>query len=468
VSETPALVPGRIHGVRLWTVTVGCGSMALCGLNGSAWMVGGEATRAECSPFTRDYGCRERRGHAPAPDCSCGLYSMHPWPDQISDVAGSLLENNDLAIPVMGIVEAWGRIEVHADGIRAEYARPRALVHFRDSFPSDYAEILAVLARTYRVGIVSVQEAGSVVSYCAEHAPGMDPAAVERLLHEPRVPDEEQEEPDDEDWEVMGASNGVSIPADFDEKRPNLLSRVAQIAVSVVFGVLFVAWYGFWAVLGVSILGAIFLGWWDEPPPPPPKVATALHVIDQRLVRDGPTSTYIAVVHNTSRRLAAVGVYPFGEFRDRQGHKRGEPDKRHRIELAPTIAPGATGVVYDDLNRSMPKATRLDIDFAAKMARSRPAPFSVRPVRINQRLCIITARLHSDRPLDRSRVSAVGRYDGRLGVAGTFTVGPVPRGSSTQVLYRLDPDTCTHDPPAITGYPAPDPRQVLTPRRRQG
>ena len=474
MSGAPSLVPGRIHGVRLWTVTVGCGSMALCGLNGSAWMIGGEPTRAECSPFTRNYGCRGERGHAPAPDCTCGLYSMHPWPEQTSEVAHSILYGSDLAIPVMGIVEAWGRIEVHEDGIRAEYARPHALVLFTESFPPDYAEILAVLARTYRVDVLPVQEAGSVVGYCAENAPGMDPVAVERLLHRPAPPAEDPGELPDIDWGAPGGAGsggplggGSKPPASGDRGLAAIASRVGELFLNVLFGILAIAWYGVWAAFGVAILGAIFLGWWDEPPPPPPKPAAQLRVLDQRLVHDGSTSRYIAVVHNDSRRLAAVGVYPFGEFSDRRGHRRGEPDRRRRVELRPTIPPGATGVVYDDLNRSLPKAVRPEIRFAARMVRSRPSPFEVGAVRVNRRLCIITGRLRSERALGRSRVAAVGRHDGRLEVAGTFTVGPVPRGSSTQVLYRLAPDDCTGKSPRISGYPAPDPGQVLAADRRR-
>ena len=131
--------------------------------------------------------------------------------------------------------------------------------------------------------------------------------------------------------------------------------RVLEVALNAGLMILAIAWYGLWAALGVAILGAIFLGWWDDPPPPPPKPAPQLRVLEQRVVRDGATSRYIAIVHNDSRRLAAVGVYPFGEFRDRHGHRRGAPDKRHGVELRPTIPPGATGVVYDEIDRPLPR-----------------------------------------------------------------------------------------------------------------
>ncbi len=463
MSGTPPFVPGRIHGVRLWTVTVGCGSMALCGLNGSGWMAGGEPTRARCSPFSRSHGCPGDDGHSPAPDCSCGLYAMHPWPEQTSEVSASLLGGGELAIPVMGIVEAWGRIEVHGDGIRAEFARPHALVLFPESFPPDYAEILAVLARTYRVGVVRVTEAESVVSYCAERAPGMDPTAVGRLLRSPPV-EPEPEEPE-EKAELEGTDGeradgrGAKVGA--------FAKRAVELMLNAILVLLAIAWYGAWTALGVGMLGAIIFGWWDDPPPPPPKPVPQLRVLEQRVVRDGLESRYIAIVHNDSRHLAAVGVYPFGEFRDRHGHRRGGPDTRRKVEQRPTIPPGGTGVVYDEIDRPLPPGLRPRVRFAARMAPSRRSPFRVGAVRMNRRLCIITTRLHSTRALARSRVAAVGRYDGRLAVTGTFTVGPVPRGTSTQVLYRLAPEACAGRLPRATGYPAPDPRQVLLKRSRR-
>jgi len=67
--------------------------------------------------------CRaEHRGHpphdAPASGCTCGIYASHQ-PDYefpTVDYRG-----------VSGIVTAWGNIEVHADGIRAEWVQVEAL-----------------------------------------------------------------------------------------------------------------------------------------------------------------------------------------------------------------------------------------------------------------------------------------------------------------------------------------------------
>jgi hypothetical protein len=67
--------------------------------------------------------CRaEHRGHpphdAPASGCTCGIYASHQPDYQFPtvDYRG-----------VSGIITAWGNIEVHADGIRAEWVQVEAL-----------------------------------------------------------------------------------------------------------------------------------------------------------------------------------------------------------------------------------------------------------------------------------------------------------------------------------------------------
>ena len=55
---------------------------------------------------------------APHPDCRCGIYAYHLPPPRFSSVDHR---------GVTGIVSAWGRLEAHADGVRAEMARIEAL-----------------------------------------------------------------------------------------------------------------------------------------------------------------------------------------------------------------------------------------------------------------------------------------------------------------------------------------------------
>jgi hypothetical protein len=60
--------------------------------------------------------CREDAHHTPpVSGCGCGIYAVH-------DPAACIERGT-----VVGAILAWGRLEVHHEGFRAEYARPVAL-----------------------------------------------------------------------------------------------------------------------------------------------------------------------------------------------------------------------------------------------------------------------------------------------------------------------------------------------------
>jgi hypothetical protein len=64
-------------------------------------------------------------GHAaPDPRCGCGIYAYHSLVPELA---------NGFMVPgtALGIITVWGRIEAHRDGLRAEYARVRALAIMR-------------------------------------------------------------------------------------------------------------------------------------------------------------------------------------------------------------------------------------------------------------------------------------------------------------------------------------------------
>lgn len=78
--------------------------------------------RARCYPANRNLqfgrGWLDEPHEAPHPRCKCGIYALHR-PRATTPFPG--------AHRVWGVVTMWGRIEVHADGMRAEHARVRAL-----------------------------------------------------------------------------------------------------------------------------------------------------------------------------------------------------------------------------------------------------------------------------------------------------------------------------------------------------
>ncbi len=117
----PILMAGSILGLRLWR-TDSAFETLFSGMTGARWQTDGRATSATC--IRHDRG----RHRAPGKDCSCGLYAHHPnrFPPQLS-----LRISRPYPRVVIGLVEAWGRIELHRQGFRAEFARPVAFVNYR-------------------------------------------------------------------------------------------------------------------------------------------------------------------------------------------------------------------------------------------------------------------------------------------------------------------------------------------------
>ena len=82
----------------------------------------GPVMRAECYPANRTLefgrGWLAAPHDPPHPDCRCGIYAYHR--PGVQAYYGEFEW-------VDGIVAAWGRIEAHRDGLRAEHARLCAL-----------------------------------------------------------------------------------------------------------------------------------------------------------------------------------------------------------------------------------------------------------------------------------------------------------------------------------------------------
>ena len=118
--SNPPLIAGTILGVRIWRTDMG-----LCSLRssstGARWQTHGGATAAVCVRHDNRYH------RVPGKECTCGLYAHHAYrfPPQIL----RRLHRPDPRT-VVGFVEAWGRIELHLEGFRAEFARPVAFINF--------------------------------------------------------------------------------------------------------------------------------------------------------------------------------------------------------------------------------------------------------------------------------------------------------------------------------------------------
>jgi hypothetical protein len=167
-AGAPPLVAGRVYGLRTWRVRGERGSERLAAPHRDLfWPTGGEPLVA----------CCEERGHAaPAADCQCGIHAYHPRPASAKRVLAGRFE-------LPGIVEAWGHIEVHEDGFRAERGRPHALV----LTPGRYAAQVRRLAAAYDVPVIEVSGRAALLAYCEQHGLGLSPQVVDGLLGDGQV-----------------------------------------------------------------------------------------------------------------------------------------------------------------------------------------------------------------------------------------------------------------------------------------
>jgi hypothetical protein len=89
---------------------------------------------------------------APEPSCDCGLYAWRrPKQAWREDPAWGSLPT------VIGAVACWGRMQVHADGFRAEHACVVTLAHRVDADAATLA-VLERIARRHRVELVALDE----------------------------------------------------------------------------------------------------------------------------------------------------------------------------------------------------------------------------------------------------------------------------------------------------------------------
>ena len=181
IGEEP-LVPGAVHGLRTWSLSLDRESRpGLIGYGHTRWEPGGRPTRAECLPGDGTPAAHPEGSPVPAEGCACGLYANHTWArDPNSDflrVDGMGLEPDD----VFGVVEAWGRMEVHEDGFRAEFARPIALFA-RTGAELEWDVPSERMAAEYGCVLIRVGSVEELAAELEQFDRGLDRALVEDLV----------------------------------------------------------------------------------------------------------------------------------------------------------------------------------------------------------------------------------------------------------------------------------------------
>jgi hypothetical protein len=167
MTEEPTLIAGTLHGLREWRVkrgalTLRSGDFA----DPTEWEPHGQWTTAVCA--TPGAHTHAPPGH----QCGCGLYAYHP--DRAT--AGSAFVAAQMG-RVVGIVEAWGRVEVHVGGFRAQFACPHAFV--RAPGREARAEIEEIAAH-HDAQVLSVRDGEELYEHCRRHGFGI----AEQVLEE--------------------------------------------------------------------------------------------------------------------------------------------------------------------------------------------------------------------------------------------------------------------------------------------
>lgn len=428
------LIVGRIHGLRAWRIGVADGVAELRGHGEEPWAVGGEPTIARCLGGNGRRAAR-RRHRAPVADCSCGLYALHPHASTRFGLYGSLGSIGEAgdAFPtaVAGIVEAWGRIELHADGFRAEFARPHTLALIGADRESDVGRLIERLAERSGARLVELDNAEDLVQRCHEHGLGLAPATVRSLV------------PDDPPGADPDATAG-SRPAAGASRVAKLGSRLGTVAAFA----LALLWYGAIGVIGVVLAIGVIRGIVE--PSPVEFRAQHLSVVDQALVEVGGRLRYVAVVRNTSDQRLALAAFPTGGVFDRSGNRIVRLERRERIETRPSLAPGATGLVVDVVSGRPPARLpeRLAYKVAIKARRApaaddTTAPLRLSGVRLARDPCRLAVTAHASHRLRGATVGVLARdRRGEITTGGAIPVGRLDKGRSRQVVFAARRSEC--------------------------
>ncbi len=248
-GESPFLA-GELHGLRQWSLESPEGDFLLAGYFGVPWTPGGEPTEAAChadDSWHSDADSHQPPGH----DCGCGLYGLHPDPEIALPVVKSApgVDGNGLgeSLQLVGVIEAWGRVELREDGFRAEYARPVVLVASEAVKGSDYGMVVARVASRYRAEVFWFEQPQEVFDFCRERGFGLSRQTVGRLLAERPA-----ESPSDGE-----ISAGEVVSPSGREQTPTRWERIRDFAVTAAAVVFAGAFYLAGAAIAVVIVLAI-------------------------------------------------------------------------------------------------------------------------------------------------------------------------------------------------------------------
>jgi hypothetical protein len=418
----PPVVPGRLYGLRAWTVGGGTRLESLA--QQGAWASGSKPTKARCAAA---------RGHrAPAHKCGCGLYALHPTVGECQSSFGKARRSaraGGAGGDVFGIVAAWGEVELHESGFRAEYARPHALILAADH-GDGYARRVRALAAGHDAEVWEVDSGHHLHRRCVEQNLGLSEAAIRELL---------------------GPHLRRHRRRDRVRRWRDAAMDLAGAAAALVIGGLF-----WWIILFAVVVSLLSDS--EDDPAPAATPASKLEVLEQRLIEADGSDFYVALVRNPSRTHSALQVHPKGAFLDEFGDPIAWPDRPADTDNRPSLAPGQVGVVFDWLDSYESVADEVDryrVRFvASRWGTGRRSPIGVSQLRLRRPSCLVTATIRSAwRRIDAELAFVVRNHRGRVVGAGTWIAGPLPAGRSRRIVERIDPRPCLRERFKLKAYP---------------
>jgi hypothetical protein len=154
VPEAPDLI-APVLGFRDWRVIDG----RLCSpRTGVVWSE--RVMHADCRPRSVEDFVRPPHA-APAHDCTCGIHAYYEPSEEASIVDWR---------GVSGIVAVWGRLEAHAAGMRAEWARVEALAVYA-RWTRRQKEAVRAVADGLGVDVIDLRDVALVAPSYADPLP---------------------------------------------------------------------------------------------------------------------------------------------------------------------------------------------------------------------------------------------------------------------------------------------------------
>lgn len=168
-EELPVAIPDSFEPItawRCWNIYTRAGrfrsAAALMSVTRQVIWPVGEGLEAKCGTtfmdFVDGYGCKD----GPGKDCSCGVYTKKDLNGILKYCRGQrgvFYHGESDPILAYGPALIWGKVQVHEDGYRSEYAYPKGIiVQEKEHWTDDHREWLRSELNEYGVPVTFIEQ----------------------------------------------------------------------------------------------------------------------------------------------------------------------------------------------------------------------------------------------------------------------------------------------------------------------